>query len=302
MNTQNINVKTATPKSSERYAKNGELLVVGQVVYTHLYQQGRGVIYGIQGEQSPDTVNNSFGSVICSGGNATFNIAFESGSLSKKLPECILRGVQWTIIDEVMNPADVVKIYRNALAAELEKLDDEAAQKLAFDNAVENIKKAPEYAKLKQGNSDITLATSNIRKELKAAYPNAKFSVRKRNYNCVYVNWTDGPTQNEVKTIIKKYEGGRFNGMKDIYESNSTPFNEVYGSVEYLFSNREYSDILTEKAIKQFNEKNENRFNIEINLDKYKAGELWRIGISDFCHGHGVQGEIDNMCTKLSDI
>ncbi|MBX9490092.1 hypothetical protein J8Z82_22620 [Yersinia enterocolitica] len=169
-----------------------KILVIGQVVSTHLYSLGRGVIYGIEGEQSPDTVNNSFGGVICSGGNATFDIAFESGSLSKKLPECILRGVQWTIIDEVMNAADVVKIYRSALAVELERLDDEAAQNLAFSLAVENIKTASEYAKLTQGNSDITLATSNIRKELKSAFPNTKFSVRKRNYDCVYVNWIDG--------------------------------------------------------------------------------------------------------------
>ncbi|CQJ05409.1 conjugative transfer relaxase/helicase TraI domain-containing protein [Yersinia frederiksenii] len=41
MNTQNV--KTATPKSSERYVKNDAILVVGQVVYTHLYQRGRGV-------------------------------------------------------------------------------------------------------------------------------------------------------------------------------------------------------------------------------------------------------------------
>jgi hypothetical protein len=55
MNTQNINVKTATPKSTERYAKNDVSLVVGQVVYTHLYQRGRGVIYAIHGEQAADS-------------------------------------------------------------------------------------------------------------------------------------------------------------------------------------------------------------------------------------------------------
>lgn len=108
-----------------------KILVIGQVVSTHLYGLGRGVIYGIEGEQSPGTVNNRFGGVIYSGGNATFDIAFESGSFSKKLPECILRGVQWTIIDEVMNAADVAKVYRSALAAELERLDDEAAQEVA---------------------------------------------------------------------------------------------------------------------------------------------------------------------------
>lgn len=279
-----------------------KILVIGQVVSTNLYGLGRGVIYGIQGEQSPDTVNVSFGGVICSGGNATFNIAFESGSLSKELPECILHGVQWTIYDEVMNTTDVVKIYRSALAAELERLNDEEAQRVAFNLAVENMKTAPEYAKLKQGNSDITLATSNIRKELKYSFPNAKFSVRKRNYDCVYVNWIDGPIEDEVKAIISKYKGGRFNGMEDIYESISTPFNEVYGSVSYLFTNREYSEILTEKAIELFKEKYKNRFDTEISLEKYKAGDLWRIGSGEFWHGHGVGAEIDNIRAKLNNI
>jgi hypothetical protein len=194
----------------------------------------------------------------------------------------------------------VVRIYRNALAAELSKREDEESQKAAFNLAVENMKTAPEYAKLKQGNSDITLATSNIRKELKDAFPNAKFSVRKRNYDCVYVNWIDGPIEDEVKAIISKYKGGRFNGMEDIYESISTPFNEVYGSVSYLFSNREYSEILTEKAIELFKEKYKNRFDTEISLEKYKAGDLWRVGSGEFWHGHGVGAEIDNIRAKLS--
>ncbi|HHH1368289.1 TPA: LPD29 domain-containing protein [Yersinia enterocolitica] len=300
MNTQNVNVKTATPKSSERYAKNDVLLVVGQVVYTNLYQRGRGVIYAIHGEQAADSVMSFGGGIVVSGGRAEFDIVFESGSISKRLPECILRGVQWEIHNEIMNATDVTTLYRHALAVELAKQEDEEAQRVAFNLAVENIKTAPEYAKLKQGNSDITLATSNIRKELKDAFPNAKFSVRKRNYDCVYVNWIDGPIEDEVKAIISKYKGGRFNGMEDIYESISTPFNEVYGSVSYLFTNREYSEILTEKAIELFKEKYKNRFDTEISLEKYKSGDLWCIGSGEFWHGHGVGAEIDNIREKLS--
>jgi hypothetical protein len=277
-----------------------KIIVVGQVISTNLYSRGRGVVYGIHGEQKPESIISFGGGVVVSGGSAEFDIAFESGSLTKKLPECILRGVQWKIHEEVINATEVVRIYRNALAAELSKREDEESQKAAFNLAVENMKTAPEYAKLKQGNSDITLATSNIRKELKDAFPNAKFSVRKRNYDCVYVNWIDGPIEDEVKAIISKYKGGRFNGMEDIYESISTPFNEVYGSVSYLFSNREYSEILTEKAIELFKEKYKNRFDTEISLEKYKAGDLWRVGSGEFWHGHGVGAEIDNIRAKLS--
>ena len=32
-----------------------------------------------------------------------------------------------------------------------------------------------------------------IRKDLKAAFPGVKFSVRKRDYNCVTIDWSAGP-------------------------------------------------------------------------------------------------------------
>lgn len=37
----------------------------------------------------------------------------------------------------------------------------------------------------------------------------------------VHVNWTDGPTSDEVDRIISKYQYGHFNGMEDMYESTN---------------------------------------------------------------------------------
>lgn len=275
-------------------------IVIGQVISTNLYGRGRGVVYGIHGEQKPESVFSLFGGVGVRGGNAEFDIAFESGSLSKKLPECILRGVQWVIYDEVVNEKEVARIYRNALNAEILKREGEEAQKVAFNLAVENIKVAPEYDKLTQGSNGATQVASNIRKELKAAFPSVKFSVRKNHYDSVNVKWIDGPTEKAVKNIVDKYRDGYFNSMEDIYEYNESPFNKVYGGVRYVFTNREYSDALTEKAIKLFNEKFKNRFDTDVNLDKFKKGELWQIGHGDFWHHHGVQGEINKMRSELS--
>jgi hypothetical protein len=302
MNTQNINVKTATPKSTERYAKNDVSLVVGQVVYTHLYQRGRGVIYAIHGEQAADSVMSFGGGVVVSGGRAEFDIVFESGSISKRLPECILRGVQWEIHNEIMSIIDVTTLYRHALAVELAKQEDEEAQRVAFNLAVENIKTVPEYTKLIQGNNGAVQVASNIRKELKAAFSGIKFSVRKNHYDRVDINWTDGPTKDAVKAIVDKYQEGYFNGMEDIYEYNESPFNKVYGGVRYVFAEREFSDRLTEKAITLFIQRFKNRFNTEITLEKYKKGELWSVGNGEFWHGHGVQAEINKMRAELSDI
>lgn len=64
-----------------------------------------------------------------------------------------------------------------------------------------------------------------IRKELKQAFPNTKFSVRSSNFangNSVHIEWIDGPTVNSVNEITNKYQYGEYNGMIDMYEYNNT--------------------------------------------------------------------------------
>ncbi|MFP4817606.1 hypothetical protein [Providencia hangzhouensis] len=48
---------------------------VGQVVYTNLYNLGKGVIVNIHGEQKPQSINNMY-NVMVTGGNAEFDIVF----------------------------------------------------------------------------------------------------------------------------------------------------------------------------------------------------------------------------------
>jgi uncharacterized FlaG/YvyC family protein len=43
------------------------------------------------------------------------------------------------------------------------------------------------------------LAAKNIRILLKKHFPGVKFSVRMRDYNALYVSWTDGPTKEAVE-------------------------------------------------------------------------------------------------------
>lgn len=56
---------------------NAQAVVVGQVVSTVLYNRGRGVVFAVHGEQKPTSVGSLSGSVSY-GGNATFDIAFET--------------------------------------------------------------------------------------------------------------------------------------------------------------------------------------------------------------------------------
>lgn len=89
------------------------------------------------------------------------------------------------------------------------------------------------------------IAAKNIRKELKAAFVNIKFSVRTEKFsmgNAVRIDWTDGPTRAQVEAIYAKYLSGDFDGMTDSYRHNTTGFNALFGSAKYITTCRDYSD------------------------------------------------------------
>jgi hypothetical protein len=102
-----------------------------------------------------------------------------------------------------------------------------------------------QYAHLTQRTTEISghaLAAQNIRTELKAAFPLIKFSVRTSTFaggNDCRVEWTEGPTAKEVEKITDKYSLGQFDGMEDIYRYSAGVFNNLFGGIKYLFSERE---------------------------------------------------------------
>ena len=63
-----------------------------------------------------------------------------------------------------------------------------------------------------------------LRKQLKPAFPDVRFSVRSKTYAggaSINVNWVDGPTEDEVNAVVKPYEGGGFDGMIDMKYNRS---------------------------------------------------------------------------------
>ena len=89
-------------------------------------------------------------------------------------------------------------------------------------------------------------AAKAIRKELKAKFPNTKFSVRS-DYNSVRIEWTDGYTLDEVDAVVQRYKAGSFNGMIDMYEyDHDNP--ENLDRAQYIFTTRNLS-IETELAM-----------------------------------------------------
>lgn len=99
----------------------------------------------------------------------------------------------------------------------------------------------------------LVAAAKNIRIELKAAFPSVKFSVKTERYsmgNSLRVRWTDGPTVRQVEEITMRYSAGDFDGMTDCYNYRKDhAWPEAFGAAKYIFTNRDLSPELAQKAI-----------------------------------------------------
>lgn len=282
------------------------LLSVGQVVYTNLYNLGKGVIVNIHGEQKPQSIKNMY-NVMVTGGNAEFDIVFFNGNKTNHLPESILHGIQWKIEDEMVEQETIKSLIEKAEAHEQAEKAEEEQKHKEFNQSVEYQKNNNQYSHLTQitSNSDkeVKIVGKNIRAELKKHFPKTKFSVRKQHHSTYHVSWTDGPTVDEVESIINKYETSRFDSYTDYHYSETSPFNVVYGGADYVFTHRDYSDEIIALAIKSLIDKygESYEFDTEImTVENYHQGILYKIGREQIIGNDGVGGEINRVLRKTS--
>jgi hypothetical protein len=193
-----------------------------------------------------------------------------------------------------------------ARRAEVQRLiSEKEAEKLAAEEqrkaATESVRVDPEYAGLLtvEAESNTTkLAAKNIRILLKKHFPGIKFSVRMRDYNCINVDWTDGPTKDAVEAITSRFQEGSFDGMQDMYEYSITSFNRVYGGVQYLFCDRSYGDALVGEAITALRKERGNKAVPDsVTVEQFRRGALYSQGLEFF--SHGIQSGI---WQKLNEI
>ncbi|MBK0035512.1 hypothetical protein IBT47_24845 [Erwinia sp. S43] len=267
-------------------------LVVGQVVSTNLYNKGRGAVFAIDGEQKPETVVSVKG-IMTRGGNAKFDIAFFNGSISRSLPESILHGVQWSVTDEVISGDELDNLVSHCLQVEDNKRKQIDRAKVIFENLCIQLKTDKRYSHLTQEQSGANQVTKNIRKELKSQFPGVKFSVRKNHYDSITVSWTDGPTEENVKSVTEKYRDSFFDSSQDMSVSCRSAFNVVYGGVGYISLKREFTDAILDKALSGIHKKYGTEFEgVKIDKKNYKSGALYRTGQALFWHSQGFDGEI----------
>lgn len=134
----------------------------------------------------------------------------------------------------------------------------------------------------------LNAAAKNMRIELKAAFPGVKFAVRSERYSggdSINVGWTDGPTSEQVESIIKRYQGGSFDGMTDCYNYERDAWTDAFGDAKYVFANRNYSDKAIESAIRTVKAKYAGNFAAkeigDVSVADYRAGKLYSVSIMD---------------------
>lgn len=121
-------------------------------------------------------------------------------------------------------------------------------------------------------------ACKNIRIELKRAFPKVKFAVRSSRYSggdSINVGWIDGPTNQQVDEIVKRYQGGSFDGSQDLYTYDSDAWNDAFGYGKYVFSGRDNSDAAIASAVRTVRARFGDSVPEEVTAQAYKRGDLF---------------------------
>jgi hypothetical protein len=175
-----------------------------------------------------------------SGGTAEIDIIFDDGTEDVRLPECVVRGVQWRILEGFVDAEGIAVARENAKQASKRRSEAEAAKSAAFSAEVERVRSDPAYAHLSQNKANLSSskhAAANIREDLKKHLPGIKFSVRVHSHSSVEVRYGEGTvTKDVVKPILEKYSTGYFDTLSDCHLAKSSPFNLVYGGVEHVWA------------------------------------------------------------------
>lgn len=222
------------------------ILKVGQRVNCAFHWAGPGIIVAIHGDQKPASVGSMGGGCVVYGGSATFDVAYDNGLLSKMIPEAIIRGLGWTIYDEVVDADDVLDAVRHCSNFSAYKKEQAEATEARRANerkqhVIDNPDLIVEGSPQANGARGGKLAAINIRKVLKKEFPSIVFKVTS-DYNRVNIGWTDGPTDKMVEKFTNRHADSYFDGMDDSTKQlPDATFAQVFGGCGFIFARRDES-------------------------------------------------------------
>lgn len=176
---------------------------------------------------------------------------------------------------------------RKAAASSAKELEAQAY-------AAELERLAAEFPQLQRAKSRYTggkLVAANIRILLKAAFKGTKFSVTS-NYSEVKVRWTDGPTDKQVNDIISRFDIGAADYNTDYFYTVRTAFSELFGGVQYLFTERALGEAAINASLAALYGKNGPSF------ADWEAGKAWK----QVAHGSAGHDRYDDNYGWLSHV
>lgn len=106
-------------------------------------------------------------------------------------------------------------------------------------DAIEKESLPARYPHLAQNQKQEQAATKkNILADLKSSFPGIRFSGRKEYYDCYSFSWNDGPTEQQVTDVIKKFEDHKTDSTGDFRDMAASNFNKVFGGFKYVSATR----------------------------------------------------------------
>lgn len=217
---------------------------IGQRIHTGTRP---GIVYKIEGEQSPDNIRSLCGGAVVTGGTSMLHVVFED-RLSL-MPADDVTHYGYDVLEEIASPGEIIEALATAhetIAAAKRATDERLRARAArrdhllgeFSGWLEPLAGSKK--------SSHALAGANIRKELARAFPGIKFSITSKTFSggdSVSIGWELGPTTKEVEALTGKYQDGHFNGMEDIYETDrENVWPDIFGGAKYVQTSRHDGD------------------------------------------------------------
>lgn len=180
---------------------------------------------------------------------------------------------------DYMRYTGLLSHYRESMKSDCDKVSEllrmakEKAEKERVKKEEEETQlKKKEQARIEREYSFLTVLTdkydqktaaNNLRTLLKVKFPATKFSVKKYHYDSYTVSWVDGPTESQVNEITHLFKDEGWDGMTDSSYLIVTLFNQRYGGIGYISTDREISDTVRNQELELLNKELNKEYGME---------------------------------------
>jgi len=230
--------------------------------------------------------------VVFTAGDSEFTCLFADGHRQRIYERELLRGKDYQLDSEIVTSQEI-EFFKARETAIKEIRDIASSIKADMVRQVKDELKA-KYSYLIQSDSHVDGA-KNIRTELKKHFSGTKFSVRARwatHSSAIDVRWTDGPTVEEVKAVIGKFQDSDYD-WQGYREPNH--FADMFGGSRFLSCDRDYSDALVSAAIKQIHDKYCDKSDPVPAVEDYRNGKLWNFSCSRYLDQYNKPKRFDDL-------